>query len=161
ADAQTLGGLPPSAFLLAAPAVVNSASTSATTAPQAAPVGTKAVTTAGGTVQALAKFDGSTDVASSQVFDTGTTVGIGTSTPTTKLDVKGAATVHGTLIMPATGGATAAGGKNSQPQKFTASVFNGTANAAVGQTFQWQAEPAGNNTGSPSASLNLLFAHAA
>jgi len=34
-------------------------------------------TTAGGTAQALAKFDGKSNSASSEVFDTGTNVGIG------------------------------------------------------------------------------------
>ena len=39
-----------------------------------------------------------------------------------------------------------------------ASSFNSGTLAAVNQTFQWQAEPAANNTASPSGTLNLLFA---
>jgi hypothetical protein len=159
ADAQTLGGLPASAFLLATtpgnsanPGATNDAKSQVTPA-------VAAVTTAGGTAQALAKFDANADIANSQIFDTGTNVGIGTSTPTTKLDVKGATTIRGTLVMAATGGATANAGKNSQGQRFTASTFNSATSTAIGQTFQWQAESAGNNTSSPTASMNLLFGH--
>jgi hypothetical protein len=159
ADAQTLGGLPASAFLLAA-TPGNSANPGGTTdaKSQVAPAVTS-VTTAGGTAQALVKFDASADIANSQIFDTGTNVGIGTSTPTTKLDVKGTTTIRGTLVMAATGGATAVAGKGSQAQRFTASTFNSGTGRAVGQTFQWQAESAGNNTSSPTASMNLLFGH--
>ncbi|HET6176048.1 MAG TPA: hypothetical protein VFE61_03890 [Candidatus Sulfotelmatobacter sp.] len=160
ADAQTLGGLPASAFLLAAtPANSTNPATTADAKSQVTPA-VAAVTTAGGTAQALAKFDANADIANSQVFDTGTNVGIGTSTPTTKLDVKGTTTIRGTLVMAATGGATAVAGKGSQAQRFTASTFHSGTGTAVGQTFQWQAESAGNNTISPTASLNLLFAHA-
>jgi trimeric autotransporter adhesin len=38
-----------------------------------------------------------------------------------------------------------------------ASAFNSTSSTAVSQTFLWQAEPAANDTASPSGTLNLLF----
>jgi hypothetical protein len=158
ADAQTLGGLPPSAFLLAAGSA--SAATNATeesVTPQALPAGTKPVTTAGGTATALARFDATADIANSQIFDTGTNVGIGTSTPKTKLDVQGSGTFHGALTLPATGAATQTAGKNSQPLNVTASTFNSGTAKAVNETFRWQVEPRGNNTTNPSGTLNLLF----
>ena len=51
----------------------------------------------------------------------------------------------------------ATGGKTSQPETFTASVFNSSTTTAVNQKFQWQAEAAGNNTANATATLNLLF----
>ncbi len=59
--------------------------------------------------------------------------------------------------LPATGTATAAQGFNSQPQDFVASSFSSSISTAVNQTFQWQAEPAANNTPNPSGTLNLLY----
>src|SRR5208283_5855243 len=38
-----------------------------------------------------------------------------------------------------------------------ASSFSSTTSTAVNQTFQWQAEPAANDTTSPSGTLNLLY----
>jgi len=157
-DAQTVGGLPPSAFLLAATpnASANSAASPGVAAQPLAP-GTTPVTTAGGTINKLAKFDATADVTSSQVFDNGTNVGIGNTAPVAKLDVTGTATVRGLLSLPATGTAIATAGKNSQPIKLTASVFNSGTAAAVAQNFQWQAEPVGNNTTTTSGTLNLLY----
>lgn len=91
------------------------------------------------------------------MFDTGTNVGIGTSTPTSKLEVIGDTTIRGPMVLASTAPATATAGKVSQPQKFNASSFNSSTNTSVTQTFQWQAEPTGNNTATPSAALNLLF----
>ena len=155
ADAQTLGGLPPSAFLLAPlPAGAVTVGT-ATSQPQQA--GTKAVTTAGGTAQTLAKFDANTDIANSQILDNGTNVGIGITSPLAKLDVNGGGLFRGLLSLPQTGSATATAGKNSQALNLTASAFNSGTAKAVNQTFRWQAEPVGNNTTTPVGKLNLLF----
>ena len=78
--------------------------------------------------------------------------------PAGTLDVSGGAFIRGTLQLPATGTATATKGFNSQPQDALASAFNSGTHAAVNQHFRWQAEPAGNNTSSPSGNFNLLFA---
>jgi hypothetical protein len=59
------------------------------------------------------------------------------------------------LSLPATGTATATAGTNSQPLNFTASSFK-SGTGAVNQVFRWRAEPAGNNTATPSGTLNLL-----
>ena len=84
-------------------------------------------------------------------------IGINTTTPATTLDIKGSATVRGTLSLPATGTATVTKATNSQPMTLAASAFNTTSGKAVAQTFQWQAEPVGNDTATNSATLNLLF----
>ena len=157
-DAQTVGGLPPSAFVLAAPPISSASPTTPTTGAQPLATGTTPVTTAGGTVNKLAKFDATADVTSSQVFDNGTNVGIGNTAPGAKLDVSGGATVRGLLNLPATGTATATAGKNSQPIAWMASAFNSGTATAVNQIFRWQAEPAGNNTATTSGTLNLLYA---
>ena len=166
ADAQTLGGLPASAFALAgaanssaAPATANETSIRASAAVPPSPAST--VTTAGGTANALPLFKTATDIENSVITQTGTgaaaKIGIGTSTPTSKLDVKGSSTMEGALTLPAMAAATAAGGKPSYSQNLLASSFNSATATAVNQTFRWQAEPAANNTAAPSATLNLLF----
>jgi len=47
--------------------------------------------------------------------------------------------------------------KNSQAEDLVASSYSSSKKAAVAQDFRWQAEPLGNNTASPSGTLNLLF----
>ena len=150
-DAQTLGGLPPSAFMLATPAVVSATSSTAAFSASALPStsagetgltpATSDVTTTGGTVGAIAAFSTPTNIQSSILSQVGTT----------------SINVAGRLNLPAIGTATAAGGKNSRPADFVASAFNSGTVAAVAETFQLQAEPAGNNTASPSGTLNFLF----
>jgi trimeric autotransporter adhesin len=157
ADAETIGGLPPSAFVLAAPPNSPAAtSTGAVTEQQPPVTGTKPVTTTGGIVNKLAKFDATADVTSSQLFDNGTNVGIGNTAPGAKLDVSGTSIFRGLLTLPAIGAATATAGKNSQPMSFTASAFNSSTATAVSRVFRWQAEPVGNNSAAPSGKLNLL-----
>jgi hypothetical protein len=163
ADAETVGGLPASAFMLAGP--VNMAAPMASNSAPASPLVSppaSAVTTSGGTVGALPLWTTGTNIQSSVVMQTGigTTakIGINTSTPTSTLDVKGATTVRGALILPATGTASAAAGKNSQPEKLSASVFNSSTGTPVTQTFQWQTEPVANNTASANGALHLLYA---
>jgi trimeric autotransporter adhesin len=160
ADAETVGGLPPSAFMLAAPrasiTAVESAA-AAVTQPQPTATGTTSVTTAGGTVNKLARFDSSTDITNSLIFDNGTDVGIGNTAPGAKLDVSGTGIFRGALSLPATGAATATAGTNSQPLNLTASSFSSSTSKAVNETFRWQTEPVGNNSASPLGKLNLLF----
>ena len=145
ADAQTLGGLPASAFVLAAPSVGNAAASSApsdsSTSTTAPPPSSSAVTTNGGTVNALPMFTTATNIQNSILTQTG-----------------GAINVAGKLTLPATGKATSTTAFNSQPQNFVASAFNGA--AALPQTFQWQAEPVNNGQKTATGTLNLLFGSA-
>jgi hypothetical protein len=160
-DAATIGGLPPSAFVLAAPGT-SSASTTFVAASSASgtQAGIPAATdvTGLGTVNFIPLWTSTSNIANSVLFQSAASpfrIGINTTTPATTLDVKGAGTIRGVLALPATAAATAAKGANSQPLNLVASAFNTT--AAVNQTFQWEAEPAGNDTATPSATLNLLF----
>jgi hypothetical protein len=188
-DAQTLGGLPPSAFAPAnSSAATNSSSSSSApsltvvtpsfavaTAPgtsganAVAPLVSSCTTiTADGTATAnlVAKFTAACQIHQSQLFDNGTNVGIGNggTAPAAKLDVFGTGMFRGALTLPAINAAssTATAGFASQPFDLLASAWNtlGTP-AAVSEHFRWQAQPVGSNTTSPSSSLNLLFASGA
>jgi hypothetical protein len=147
ADAETLGGLPLSAFVLATPTAggqpaANLANGSTAASAQATPPpASSTVTTTGGTVNAIPLFTTATNIQNSILTQTGAT----------------AVNIGGKLNLPAQGVATATGGKFSRPEAFVASAFNSTSNAAVAQTFQLQVEPAGNNTAAPSGTLNLLY----
>ncbi|MFZ0761237.1 MAG: hypothetical protein WAM69_14915, partial [Candidatus Sulfotelmatobacter sp.] len=145
-DAETIGGLPPSAFVLAAPpdSVVSANSNepaAAATSASSSPLTTSDVTTTGGTVNAVPLFTTSTNIQNSLLTQTGTT----------------AISVGGKLNLPAIGTATSSAGKDSRAQTFAASAFNSSSAAAVAQTFQLQAEPTGNDTASPSGTLNILY----
>jgi len=158
-DAATIGGLPPSAFVLAA-----AAPGSAQSAPQDASATSAPPPNAGvtglGTVGYIPMWDTTSDIVDSVLFQSATSpykIGIGNPTPAATLDVAGSSIVRGTFELPNTGAATATAGKNSQPFAQIASAFNSTTAKAVNQTFEWQAEPAGNDTATASATLNLLF----
>jgi hypothetical protein len=149
-DAQTLGGLPASAFVLVAPRAgggsraateAASATTSKSISPPASSKVTSDVTTSGGAANTIAMYTTATNIQNSLLTQTGTTT----------------VNVGGQLNLPATGAATATGGRNSQPQDFTASAYNSSTAAAIPQKFQWQAEPAGNDTATASGTLNLLY----
>jgi len=164
ADAETIGGLPPSAFVLAtpSPSATNPTANAATGSnPSSLAPPPNAAVTGLGTINFLPLWDTTSDIVNSAVSQTGTgttaKVGINTTAPTTTLDVKGTATVRGAFSLPTIAPATSTAGKNSQPMNQVASSFNSSTNAAVNQTFRWQAEATGNNTANPSGTLNLLF----
>ena len=153
-DAQTVGGLPPSAFLLAAPG-------SRAEAP-GANIATPVPALAGTGIQGFIPLwtDSVGDLGNSVMFQTGSgataRIGINTSTPGATLDVAGAALLRG-VVLPSTGTATATSGLNSDPFYLEASSFNSGTGKPNSEVFQWQAEPTGNNTVGPSGTLNLLF----
>jgi hypothetical protein len=168
ADSQTLGGLPPSAFVLAAPiraegTVFSPASLPADISSAVFPSAVSPAAVSGtGTTDFLPLWTNSTGALGNSILfqsGTGTTakVGVNTITPGVTLDVNGGENVHGTLNMPATGTATATAGKNSAALDFTASAYNSGTKTATPQKFQWQAEPVGNNTASAAAALSLLY----
>lgn len=146
-DAETLGGLPASAFMQMgaasnnAAAAISSPSTPATTTLAGTLPSASNVTTTGGTVGTIPVFTTATNIQNSILTQSGN-VGVN---------------VAGRLNLPSNGSATATAGKNSRPEDFAASSFNSSTGSAVAQTFQLQAEPAGNNTASPSGTLSLLF----
>jgi hypothetical protein len=116
-------------------------SPAASTAESVSPTTTSDVTTTGGTIDAIPLFSTATNIQNSLLKQVGTT----------------AVNVGGKLNLPAAGAATATAGKNSHALDFVASSFSSSSSAAVSQVFQWQAEPAANDTASPSGTLNLLY----
>ena len=157
ADAETIGGLRPSAFMLAPLAV--SGGTAETSAATPATGAVTPALTGNGTLDFVPLWtpNGNT-LGNSIIFQSSSSeIGIGTQTPGAKLDVAGSGKVRGTLLLPAAGSATASGGKNSQPLNLAASAFSSSVSTAVSETFSLRAEPAGNDTPTPSATLNLLF----
>jgi len=169
-DAETVGGLPASAFVLAASAssalnpasevnassTLNAASSAASSTP---PPATNVTGT--GTLNFIPLWTSTSNIANSVLFQSGSgataKVGINITSPAATLDVKGTANIQGLFSLPATSAATATSGRVSQAQDLIASSFNSGTAAAVNQTFQWRAEPTGNNTATPAGTLNLLF----
>jgi hypothetical protein len=149
ADAETVGGLPASAFVLAGSGAAGGAAANenaaSATAPAASdsivPATAKTVTTTGGTVNAIPLFSTATNIQNSLLTQTGTT----------------AISVGGTLNLLASGTATASKGFASRPETFVASAFNSSTKTAMPPTFQLQAEVANNNTSTASGTLNLLY----
>ncbi|HEX8814427.1 MAG TPA: hypothetical protein VF753_02910 [Terriglobales bacterium] len=163
ADAQTLGGLPASAFVLAAPHDAKGGSAASGEPLQGSDrTGSSDVTTAGGTTGTIPFFKTATDIENSALTQTGSgtsaKVGVNNPSPSATLDVKGNSMVRGTLSLPPTKSATSTQGYDSQPIKQTASSYDSGVGAAVAQNFLWQAEPINNDTGNASGTLNLLFA---
>ena len=68
----------------------------------------------------------------------------------------GAVTAAGSAL-PSKGTATASAGFNSNPLDLFASSYSSGTAKAVSQDFRWQAEAAGNDSSSPTGTLNLLF----
>ena len=64
----------------------------------------------------------------------------------------------GRLVAPPIGIASPTGGYSSAALSMAASTRNLLTSAEERQTFQWQADPVGNNTNNPSGRLNLNFA---
>lgn len=163
ANADTVGGLPASAFLLATPA--NAATISSTTAPTAAMqaaaangVTADATPTGSGTVGNLSLWTTASNLGNANIFQSsGGFIGINNPSPQVTLDVVGNTYFRGGFTIPAQNTATATTGYTSHSYYFVASSFNSTSGTAENQTFQWQAEPEGNNTPTPSGLLNLRF----
>ena len=140
-DAATIGGLPPSAFVLAVPATGADGSTTTTNsaAPPADQLPASGVT-GSGTTDFIPLWTSTSNIGNSVLFQSGAgktaKLGINTITPASTLDVKGAATIRGLFSLPAGGTATAAKGFNSQAEELSASAFNSGTSKAVTQNFQ-------------------------
>jgi hypothetical protein len=91
ADAETLGGKPLSSFVLnesAASSATTQATAGNSTSTNLRP-GSSPTVGGSGTTDFVAKFTNSTTIGDSLIFDNGTNVGIGTSSPTAPLQING------------------------------------------------------------------------
>ncbi|HEY0704233.1 MAG TPA: hypothetical protein VGD60_15790 [Candidatus Acidoferrales bacterium] len=175
ADAETLGGLPASAYvteqslaarstttilapgnttLAAAPQ--NSAAANAAATPAALPV-TNATPTGGGTTNYVPLWTSATALGNSILFQTGGNIGIGTTAPAETLDVNGNSIFRGSFQLPPGHPAIASSGYESHSFQFQASSFNSTTKTSNTEAFGFRAEPLNNNTANPSAKLDLFF----
>jgi hypothetical protein len=101
-DAQTLGGMPASAFVLAdsapsKPAAAVSSAPAATTSKSSAPA--NPAVTGKGTIGYIPMWDTASDIVDSAIFQKSTNVGIGTTTPLAPLDVNGKSDIRDTLTL--------------------------------------------------------------
>src|SRR5580698_133354 len=158
ADAETVGGLPPSAFVLAAPGA------SAAAAPESSAASVAGVPPVGGsgTENYIPIWtDSSGDLGNSVIFQSGTgssaKIGINEKNPLLTLDVNGSQLMRGLFEMATMNYATPTKGYDSQPINLESSAYNSGTKAYTLNHFQWQAEPVGNNTTTPGATLNLLY----
>jgi hypothetical protein len=151
-NAQTLGGLPASAFLRA-----SDLKAAAQAIPAITRDSTSTVTTSGGSTNRLPKFTSSDVLGNSAIYDVSGQVGIGISKPGATLDVDGTGLYHGSLSLLAQGTATTAAGYTSWPLNLSGSVFDSTTGAANLQTFQWQVAPFVNDKPEAQGYLALNF----
>jgi len=147
-DAETIGGLPPSAFLMAPSAVKSGTTvsgTSATTSALGNTLAPPATVTGSGTTNFIPKWTGISSVGNSVIFQSGSgstaKVGINNSAPTLTLDVKGegkfvASTSTNVLLGSQTGNGAAGNGVvglTSSTGGFGVYGFaNNTAGSAIG-----------------------------
>src|SRR5579863_4825253 len=158
ADAQTLAGLPASAFVLApgSNTTIPAEPASSSTTSSSANIG------GGGTQDFIPLWtDNNGDLGNSILFQSGTgssaKIGINEKNPLFTLDVNGQELVRGLFEMATQNYASKTKGYDSQPFNLESSAFNSTTNTYTLNHFQWQAEPVGNNTTTPGATLNLLY----
>ncbi len=156
-DAETVGGFPPSAFVLAAP---GSSGSGDTPNDGTAIANETAVVSGSGTSDFIPLWTSSTVLSNSILFQSSgspASIGINTTTPAATLDVNGGVIARGALQLPSTGTANSGSGFNSQPFSLQGSAFNSGTGKAIGPLFQWQTEPTGNNSSNPAGTLNLLY----
>jgi hypothetical protein len=174
-DAQTLGGLPASAYVtteilaakmpssttILAPGGTTIAATATGTSAPSIGAGAAAISnatpTGGGTTNFIPLWTSATTLGNSLLFQTGGNVGIGTTTPAETLDVNGNSIFRGSFQLPPGHPATSASGFESHSFQFQASSFNSTTGTSNTEAFGFRAEPLNNNTTNPSAKLDLFF----
>jgi hypothetical protein len=168
-DAETLGGLPASAYvttqslaaIMAKTATTVGASSGATNidAPRAVTqaIVPAATPTGGGTTDFIPLWNSSTVLGNSILFQSAGKVGIGTITPMQTLDVAGNSIFRGSFQLMPGGTATASGGDSSHSMQWNASVFNSSTKSAQTLGFGFRALPVNNNTSAPAAQLDLLY----
>jgi hypothetical protein len=154
-DAETLAGRPATEYVTREDlesAIASGVQTAAQPNAEAA----SATVISTGTSGYVPVWTGARSLGNSVIAVSGTSVGIGTATPATLLDVNGKSTLRAAVSLLASA-ATMAAGVNSPALQLGASTYSNAGHAPVAQNFAWQAVSAGNNSTSPSFNLTLLF----
>jgi trimeric autotransporter adhesin len=174
ADAETLGGLPASAYVtmqsLAARSGGSILSPGSTTilatpssgiSPQSTGAASAAISqaapTGSGTTNFVPLWTSASALGNSLLYQTGGKIGVGTTTPTETLDVNGNSIFRGSFQLPPGHDAIPSAGYESHSFQFEASSYNSSTAASTTQSFGFRAEPLNNNTSNPSAQLDLFF----
>jgi hypothetical protein len=177
ADADTLGGLPASAYvttqqLAARPAQTIIATGSAVASAPAADAEqiaqtspgaltnsvTQATPTGGGTANFIPLWTSTTNLGNSKLFQsTGGNIGVNTTAPAVLLDVNGDSIFRGSFQLVPQGTANATTGQPSHSYQWEASTYNSSTKKAVTTAYGFRATPQGNNTANPTSSLDLYY----
>jgi trimeric autotransporter adhesin len=178
-DADTLGGLPASAYvttqslaarsvaplalgsttILTAPAAsMATASVPGTVANAATQSVTQAAVTGTGTTNYIPVWNSGSNLVNSKIFQgTNGYIGVNTITPQLQLDVTGNSIFRGSVQLPPQGTATASTGQPSRSFQWESSLYNSSTKAPVTEAFGFRAVPATNNTASPTAKFDLFY----
>jgi hypothetical protein len=162
ADAQTLNGQSSASFVTQKQLASVAGSLTGQVAVRVQPEASTSSITGSGSTGRLTLWTGSAALGSASITQAGTSsaplLGVNNTAPSTTLDVRGATTLRGALTLPPAATATAKAVANSPTLALGASVYSNSVSLAVPQTFAWQTVASGNNTASPTANLQLLFA---
>lgn len=99
ADAETLGGMPASAYMLAGSSAAAPPAQSATPAPATVAASALPSLTGTGTAGYISRFTSSSRLADSSIYQSSGGIGIGTTTPAAGLEVNGSAKVDSNLTL--------------------------------------------------------------
>lgn len=179
-DAETLGGLPASAFvtsqqlaartltpvlsggatMLASPGVTNtqaSPTPSSVTANSAQPNVTDATPSGSGTTDYIPLWISGSSLGNSILFQSSGKIGVGTTSPLSTLDIYGGEILRGGFYEYPQGTADEYFGQPSHSFQWMASLFDTSTNAPVYKAFGFRALPLNNDTGNPGAYLDLFY----
>jgi hypothetical protein len=112
----------------------------------------------GGSTGSLPVWIDNSTLDNSIIAQLGTSIGIGTVSPQSTLDVNGAATIRGNLGLVSS--TLPNGGSSDSPGlQLTAQNLSGNSKIPVAQSFIWQVQPQGTGSESPSSVLALLYSN--
>ena len=181
-DADTLGGLPASSYVTTQQLAASNArpattllSGGGTTVVATSGIATSGVTagpsptnaaqanvtdanpTGSGTTDYIPLWTSGSNLGNSMLFQTGGKLGLGTTTPAATFDLNGGEILRGAFYEYPQATATASSGQPSHSFQWLASVYNSAQKTAVNYAYGFRAIPEANNSGYPSANLDLFF----
>ena len=181
-DADTLGGLPASSYVTTQQLAASNARPATTfpsgggttivatsgVAPSSVAAGppsanaaqaniTDATPTGSGTTDYIPLWTSGSNLGNSILFQTGGKIGLGTTTPAATFDLNGGEILRGAFYEYPQATATASSGQPSHSFQWLASVYNSAQKQAVDYAYGFRAVPIDNNSGYPTANLDLFF----